>query len=293
MAENYLITGFWGEPHVTAENYRGINAATFGAGRFVLDVGQKFNAEYIGNNTIRVYDGKLIDNGAIAGIPTGEYVDLKINETGAGMKRRDRIVFQYSKDESTLVETGSFVVVKGTETSGTASAPAATQNDLLTNPTAVFDQMPLWYVDVSGSTISAPVREYTLRDVRNHTHAADHITGGNISVARGGTGAGTAAAARANLGAAATTTYTVSVPKTWTDGGTSTGYYQTVTVSGMTADDNPIPSVVLGADIAANKAYMDAWACITRISTAANSITLWANKTAPESAFTLQLKVVR
>lgn len=41
MTENYLITGYWGEPHVTAENDRGINAAIFGAGRFVLPVGGK------------------------------------------------------------------------------------------------------------------------------------------------------------------------------------------------------------------------------------------------------------
>ena len=62
MADNYLITGYWGEPHVTAENDRGINAAMFGTGRFVLPVGEQFKAEYIGNNTIRMYDGKLMES---------------------------------------------------------------------------------------------------------------------------------------------------------------------------------------------------------------------------------------
>ena len=155
MADNYLITGYWGEPHVTAENNRGFNAAVFGAGKFVLPVGEMFRAEYIGNNTVRVYDGKLINGGAIAGIPAGEYVDILIPETGQGMNRNDIIAFQYSQDTSTLVESGVFVVLPGEETDGTAVDPALTESDLLTNK-ATFDQMALWRVPVSGAVISTP-----------------------------------------------------------------------------------------------------------------------------------------
>ena len=161
MADNYLITGYWGEPHVTAENDRGINAAMFGAGRFVLPVGEQFNAEYIGNNTIRMYDGKLMNNGAAAGIPVGEYVDLLIANAGQGMKRNDLIVFQYEQDASTLVESGRFVVIQGTESSGGAADPSLTQQDLLSGE-ATFDQMPLWRVSVSGTAISAPVKLFSV-----------------------------------------------------------------------------------------------------------------------------------
>lgn len=159
MADNLLITGYWGEPHVTAENDRGFNAAVFGPGRFVLPVGEQFRAEYIGNNTVRVHDGKLMTGGAIGGIPAGKYIDLLIPETGQGMKRNDLIVFQYSKDISTLIETGSIIVVKGTETSGTPVDPVLEQQDLLTDE-ATFDQMALYRVSVSGANISAPVRMY-------------------------------------------------------------------------------------------------------------------------------------
>lgn len=163
MANNYLITGYWGEPHVTAENDRGIHAAIFGAGRFVLPVGEQFRAEYIGNNTIRMYDGKLLDNGAAAGIPAGEYIDLVISNAGQGMKRNDLIVFQYEKDATSMVETGKFVVVKGTETSGAAADPSSTQADLLSDK-AAFDQMALWRVPVSGTTIAAPEQLFVVRD---------------------------------------------------------------------------------------------------------------------------------
>ncbi len=161
MADNLLITGYWGEPHVTAENDRGFNAACFGAGRFVLPVGERFRAEYIGNNTVRVWDGKLMDNGALAGIPAGKYIDLLIPETGQGMKRNDLIVFQYSKDVSTLIETGSIVVVTGAETSGTAADPALELQDLLSDE-ATFDQMALYRVSVSGASIGNPVQMFNI-----------------------------------------------------------------------------------------------------------------------------------
>ena len=178
MAENYLITGYWGEPHVTAENDRGFNAAVFGAGRFVLPVGEQFRAEYIGNHTVRIYDGKLIDNGALAGIPAGEYVDLVIPETGQGMKRNDLIIFEYSKNASTLVESGVFKVVSGVETSGTATDPALSQQDILSNE-ATLDQMALWRIPVSGAVISTPEILYNTKFAGERiatAHSADGVT---------------------------------------------------------------------------------------------------------------------
>lgn len=179
MAENYLITGYWGEPHVTSENDRGINAAIFGAGRFVLPVGEQFRAEYIGNNTVRVYDGKLIDNGAVAGIPAGEYIDLLIPEAGQGMNRNDLIVFQYSQDASTLIEKGVFMVLPGEETSGTASDPALSQQDILSNE-AALDQMALWRVSVSSTVISAPVQLFEVsKNIKNAGVSVVEATSGD------------------------------------------------------------------------------------------------------------------
>jgi hypothetical protein len=162
MADNYLITGYWGEPHVTVENDRGFNAAVFGTGKFVLPVGEMFRAEYIGNNIVRIYDGKLIDNGAVAGIPAGEYIEFSIPEAGQGMKRNDLIVFEYSRNDSTLVESGVFKVIPGVEANETAVDPVLTEDNLLSN-IASFDQMALWRVPVSGAVISAPEILYNTR----------------------------------------------------------------------------------------------------------------------------------
>lgn len=182
MAENFLITGYWGEPHVTSENDRGINAAMFGTGRFVLPVGEQFRAEYIGNNTIRMYDGKLMDNGAAAGIPAGEYVDLLVPEAGQGMNRNDLIVFQYSQSAATLIESGTFLMLQGVETSETAVDPTLTEEDLLSG-TATFDQMALWRVSVSGTTISAPVQLFTVRPSNVENHNVDTTAHADIRAA--------------------------------------------------------------------------------------------------------------
>ncbi len=161
MPDNYLITGYQGEPHVTAENDRGIHAGIVGAGRFVLPVGKQFMAGKIGSNTVRMRDGKLLDNGAAAGIPVGEYIDFTFSSTAQGKRRNDLIVFQYTRNASSQIERGTFVVVKGTETSGTPTDPELTQWDLLSgNP--VMDQMPLWRVPVSDSAVSTPVQMFTV-----------------------------------------------------------------------------------------------------------------------------------
>ena len=161
MSKNYLITGYHGEPHITPENDRSIHAGICGDGKFVLPVGERLRAEYVGNNTIRLYDGVLMDNGAAAGIPSGEYVDLLIANTGQGMRRNDLIVFQYEKDLSTMIETGSFVVIQGEATNGSASDPELTRGNLLSGVETV-DQFPLWRVAVSGGTISAPVQMFDI-----------------------------------------------------------------------------------------------------------------------------------
>jgi acetyl-CoA carboxylase alpha subunit len=92
---------------------------------------------------------------------------------------------------------------------------------------------------------------------------------------------------------AKTVTYTKAVDTTWTADSTNGGYKKTVAVSGMLATDNPIADIVLGADVDANALYTTAWAMVTRITTSANSITLYANGEKPTTAFNIQLKVVR
>ncbi|MBQ8248487.1 MAG: phage tail protein [Clostridia bacterium] len=79
----------------------------------------------------------------------------------------------------------------------------------------------------------------------------------------------------------------------WLEDTINGGYYQTIAVDGILETDSPIADVLLGTDIDANKLCLDAWEYVTRITTSAGSITLWANMKVPVSTFDIQLKVVR
>lgn len=87
-------------------------------------------------------------------------------------------------------------------------------------------------------------------------------------------------------------TYTVSIPTTsWTSttSGNSTIYKKTITVTGITATDTPIVDVVLSDTVDTAKKQLEAYGCISRITTAANSITIYCYESAPTTAFTIQL----
>lgn len=86
---------------------------------------------------------------------------------------------------------------------------------------------------------------------------------------------------------------TAEISNTWTVDSTNGGYYQTIPVEGIKANDNPFVDIVLGTDIDANELYANAWVSITRITTGDGAITLFANEEKPATAFTIQLKVVR
>jgi hypothetical protein len=88
-------------------------------------------------------------------------------------------------------------------------------------------------------------------------------------------------------------TYGVAVTNTWLEDDANGGYLQMVELEGILATDNPIADIVMGDDVDANELYAKAWSCITRIVTEDDMVTLYANKEAPATAFTMQLKVVR
>lgn len=76
----------------------------------------------------------------------------------------------------------------------------------------------------------------------------------------------------------------------WT--GTEAPYIKTHTVTGITADDNPIIDVVMSDIFATDKELSNEWVKIYRITTASNSITLYAIDK-PMVSLQIQLKVVR
>ena len=84
--------------------------------------------------------------------------------------------------------------------------------------------------------------------------------------------------------------YTATIGTTWT--GSAAPYSQTITVTGITANDKPIVDVTMSGTYATDQTRLAEWSKIYRIVTAANKITVYANAKTTAS-LPIQLQVVR
>jgi len=85
-------------------------------------------------------------------------------------------------------------------------------------------------------------------------------------------------------------TLTTTLDTTWT--GTEAPYTKTQTVTGISSNDNPIVDVVMSGTFTTDEERANEWGKIYRVTTANNSITLYAMDK-PEVSLPIQLKVVR
>lgn len=115
----------------------------------------------------------------------------------------------------------------------------------------------------------------------------------NVPISKGGTGKTTASAALTALGGASAALFSVAVDTSWTNNANG-GYMKTITVSGMKATDRPVVGMNMsGSTVSTLTLQGKAMACVSRITTAANSITLYAFETKPTTAFNIQLLAIR
>lgn len=156
MANMNLVTGHAGAAHVSAEDHAALNAAIFGTGEFVLNIGNKFAAAVVSNNQIRIESGEIIMQGRHCRISDGNVTDLMIENGKQGILRNDLIVARYTKDNSTGVEECNLVVIKGTGVSSNPYDPKYTKGNIL-NGGAILNDMPLYRVVINGINIEEVV----------------------------------------------------------------------------------------------------------------------------------------
>lgn len=148
MKNMHLVTGYAGTEHIKSEDDGSFNASFFGDGQFVMESGSQFEGSIIDNNTVRIFDGDLLMYGRHARIKPNAYEELTIETGTAGKNRNDLICVTYTKDTTTGVEDTYVEVIKGTESSGTASDPKYTKGNILEGATR--NQMPLYRVKIEG-----------------------------------------------------------------------------------------------------------------------------------------------
>lgn len=190
MAEdNLLVTGSWGEPHVTSSQQRNFNSGILGTGQFVMR-GMGLTVEDA--NTVKLAEGFGVMNGADVEVPAGG-LTLKIDSGTQGQNRNDLVVLRYERDESGfsgIRESVTPVIVKGVPADGEASDPETITGNILEGDDTV--DMPLWRVPISGLTPGEPERLYKELPAISWP----------VPISLGGTGASNNEDARDNLDAA-------------------------------------------------------------------------------------------
>lgn len=277
MSNLHLVTGYAGAAHITAADHGSFNSAIFGAGQYVLNRGNKFAASIVSNNKITVLDGDLLIQGRHVRLNEGSYVDLTIDNGAQGMLRHDLIVARYTKNSATGVEECNLVVIKGTAAASNPADPAYTAGDIINDHVTIAD-MPLYRVILNGLNVQPLVQLFTI---------ASLMPDGSVTTAKINNKAVTT---EKIADGAVTKFFTAQIGTTWT--GSAAPYTQTITVSGILASDKPIVDLVPSSTFATAENEISNFTKIYRITTAANSITVYATEKT-DVALNIQMGVHR
>lgn len=146
-----IVTGSTGTAHVTSNNAGEFHQAIFGAGNMVFTLGNALEATLVDNNNITIADGDLLIQGRHALIEPGLTENVGIETGSLGVNRHDLISARYQLDTDTGYESISLVVIKGEESSGSATDPSYITGDIRTGSTIV--DFPLYRVEIEGINI--------------------------------------------------------------------------------------------------------------------------------------------
>ena len=146
-----LVTGFKGEPHISAENWADLNRGIVGEGSYVLPGGEKFRAELVTNNLLKIYDGCGIMQGRQIVIPAGQSDEITIDNGTQGEKRIDLVGVRYTKDDSSKIESTAPFYLKGTPAESDPVAPAYTEGDIRAGDLTA--DWPLYELELDGLNV--------------------------------------------------------------------------------------------------------------------------------------------
>ena len=127
----------------------------------------------------------------------------------------------------------------------------------------------------------------TTSKIGNGAVTADKILDGAVTNGKIGNGAVTAGKIAAN---AVSDIYTATVTTTWT--GSAAPYYQDITVNGLLATDSPIVDIVPSDTFATAEAQLEAWSVIYKMTTAADTLRVYATDLT-ETAVPIKILCVR
>ena len=154
-----IIDGYCNEPNIFADDIGEYNTAIWGTRDCVLPAGERLGYELVSNNEIKIKDGVFSTQGRRGVIKKGATESCIIENGTQAENRNDLIVIEYAKDSSTLVESHTLKVIKGTP------GEVATDPDVVTGDIQAGDvlhQMPLYRVKLEGLNVVAVERLFSV-----------------------------------------------------------------------------------------------------------------------------------
>lgn len=152
MSDNILVTGRWGETHVTSAQAGNFNSGIVGDGCYVMS---GLDATMTSANTCHISPGFGSFNGRDFEVPAGG-IDLTIDNGTQAQYRNDLVVVRYALEPSSQTESAELVVVKGAPAASEPADPAINEGSILDGDSPV--DMPLWRIPLDGITVGDPVR---------------------------------------------------------------------------------------------------------------------------------------
>lgn len=155
-----IVYGYQGKDHVKASQLARLLSGTIGGGRYVLDTQDGLEATMQTANKVRIGTGDLVMDGRY--ITNEAYQELTVESGQSGYNRNDIVGVQYTRasgsDVDHSIETPTLKVLKGTQTTGSASDPAYTAGDIAAGDASAF--MPLWRLPITGLNVGTPVQMF-------------------------------------------------------------------------------------------------------------------------------------
>lgn len=195
------ITNAAKEPHITPLQDSMWHRGMAGIDSCVFNFFENFAAEVSSNNSVKIRSGIGMIQGRYFCVEPSTYDEVTIANGTQGEKRKDLIVCRWTVDEEQKVQSGDWVVIQGTPTTGTPAVPSYTAGDL--DAGDLIADMPFYEVTLDGINVTGVRRKFTgLSGIGKFPNP--------LPISRGGTGATTSAAALAALGG-------VQIKKVWTN----------------------------------------------------------------------------
>lgn len=214
------ITNAAKEPHITPLQDSMWHRGMAGIDSCVFNFFENFAAEVSSNNSVKIRSGIGMIQGRYFCVESSTYDEVTIANGTQGEKRKDLIVCRWTVDEEQKVQSGDWVVIQGTPTTGTPAAPSYTAGDL--DAGDLIADMPFYEVTLDGINVTGVTQKFTsLGGIGKFPNP--------LPISKGGTGKTTATEALKALGGA-------SIKKVWTNASIGSAFgAQTLQIS-TTAD---------------------------------------------------------